>query len=310
MKRLFAVILIVSLLLSGCAAKESYEPEGETVTFTDALGRAVSVKKSPRRVAALLGSFADVWLLAGGELCASASDAEEDFGIDMSNIVDLGGAHSPSLELLISSQPEFVIASASTASNVKMKDTLEAAGITVAYFDVDSFEDYLEMLDICTSITGRRDLYEKNGLAIKREIEMIKTEIKLPEEKRSVLLLRTSSSFVKAKGSEGTILGEMLADLGCLNIADSDTSILEALSIESIIKNQPYRIFVVTMGSDTEGALTYLEDMIKSDPAWNSLFAVREGRLHIMDKSLFNLKPNDRWAEAYETLSSVLCETE
>ena len=40
-------------------------------------------------------------------------------------------------------------------------ETLEAAGINVAYFEVNDFQDYLEVLRICTDITGRKDLYEK-----------------------------------------------------------------------------------------------------------------------------------------------------
>ena len=43
-------------------------------------------------------------------------------------------------------------------------------GITVAYFDVDNFEDYLNLLKICTDITGRADLYEANGTAVADEI--------------------------------------------------------------------------------------------------------------------------------------------
>ena len=38
---------------------------------------------------------------------------------------------------------------------------LTEAGVTVAYFDVSDFDAYLQMLDICTDITGRKDLYEK-----------------------------------------------------------------------------------------------------------------------------------------------------
>lgn len=76
------------------------------------------------------------------------------------------------------------------------------------------------------------------------------------------------------------------------------------------MQKDPHRIFVVTMGDNTEGAISALDSMIKSDPAWSSLTAVREERIRFMDKTLFNLKPNDRWAEAYETLANVLCETE
>lgn len=312
MKKIIRVIVLIiaSILLFSSCGRQNGTASGD-ISFTDALGREVTVEKNPERVAALLGSFADVWILAGGELCAAAEDAWEDFGLEPEGAVNIGGAHSPSLEMLISSDPDLVIASASTASNVEMKDSLEAMGIAVVYFDVDNFDDYLNMLDICTDITGRKDLYEQNGLSIKARIDAIKAqyaEADIPESERKVLLLRAASSFVKAKGSEGTILGEMLADMGCINIADSDTTLLENLSVEAVIRENPHHVFVVTMGSDTAAARETLENMIKENPAWSTLDAIKNGRLHVMDKKLFNLKPNARWAESYEILYEKLTE--
>lgn len=304
-----AVILISVLCLSGCGNEGTDTKKDNTVTFTDALGKSVSVEKNPKRVAALLGSFADVWVLSGGEVCATADDAWDDFGLELPDAVNLGGAHSPSLETLISANPDFVIASASTAANVDMKDALENAGITVAYFDVDCFEDYLNMLDICTDITGRKDLFEKNGLDIQKKIEEIKADFEsqdIPSEQKKVLLLRASASSVKAKGSFGTVLGEMLYDLGCENISDSDESLLESLSVESIISKNPYHIFVVTMGEDTQNALDNFYRITEENPAFGTLEAVKENRVHVMDRRLFNLKPNADWAEAYEELSETL----
>ena len=308
-KYIQTIALLLCVFMLAACAPEPISQSRDTVTFTDALGREVSVPKNPERVAALIGSFADVWALAGGSLCAAAEDAWEDFGLELPEAVNIGGAHSPNLEAVFSANPDFVIASASTASNVEMKETLEAAGITVAYFDVDNFEDYLSMLAICTNITGRKDLYEENGLALQAQIEAIKQDLNrqaLPEERRTVLLLRAHSGSVKAKGSSGTILGEMLADLGCINIADSDTSLLETLSIESIIRQEPYRIFVVTMGDDSQKAMDNLNQMMNENPAWGTLEAVAEGRLHLMDRKLFNMKPNADWAVSYEILSDLL----
>ncbi|MBQ4647583.1 MAG: ABC transporter substrate-binding protein [Clostridia bacterium] len=310
LNHIIVIVLILSMLLLTTACQGSSEKDSDyTDTFIDALGREVSFQKKPERVAALLGSFADIWTLAGGELCAAAEDAWEDFGLELEDCTNIGGAHSPSLELLISADPDFVIASASTASNVEMKYSLDAMGITVAYFDVDCFDDYLNMLNICTDITERKDLYEINGVAVKAQIDEIKaqySEADIPESERKILLLRAASSFVKAKGSNGTVLGEMLNDMGCINIADNDSSLLENLSIEAIVREEPHHIFVVTMGSDTEAAKKSLENMIKENSAWNTLGAVKNGRLHIMDKTLFNLKPNDRWAESYEMLYEKL----
>lgn len=315
MKRLIAVFMaLVLFTFCGCSVKSIDNVSSDMdaqIIFTDALNREIHIEKSPERVAALIGSFADVWQLSGGSVCAAVEDAWDDFGLELGDAVNIGGAHSPSVESLLSADPDFVIASASTASNVEMKETLENAGITVAYFDVDCFEDYLSMLDICTDITGRKDLYVQNGTMLQAQIDAIKEEClqaNLPENERKILLLRASSGFVKAKGSEGTILGEMLADLGCINIADSDEALLENLSVESVIREEPYRIFVVTMGDDTETAIDNLTRMMDENPAWGSLEAVSENRLHIMDRKLFNIKPNAKWAEAYEQLSAILLE--
>ena len=173
--RLLCVLIAILFCLSvfaGCSKGGDVAPNGDSLSFTDALGRAVTVSKKPQRVAALIGSFADIWLLSGGTVCAAAEDAWDDFGLELGDAVNIGGAHSPSLEALFSATPDFVLASASTSSNVEMKEVLESAGITVVYFDVDSFEDYLAMLDVCTDITGRKDLFEQNGLNIKSEIDL------------------------------------------------------------------------------------------------------------------------------------------
>lgn len=313
-KKFYALLLILlfAIVMNGCTKKQEIQKE-ESITFTDALDREVTVPVKPQRVAALLGSFADVWILAGGEVCAAPEDAWDDFELGLEDAINLGGAHSPSLESLLSSNPDFVIASASTAANVEMKDVLESAGIVVAYFDVDCFEDYLQMLDLCTDITERKDLYEENGLHVQNKIEDIKAQMEkeaLPEEKRTILLMRAASNFVKAKGSSGTILGEMLEDLGCINIADAEASLLENLSVESVMKQEPYHIFVVTMGDDTEKALDNVTRMMEENPAWGTLEAVKENRLHVMERKLFNIKPNEKWAESYERLSEILLEKE
>ena len=73
MKRKILVVLIAVLCLCSlfsCQKSRESTSDGNSIELTDALDRQVSVPKNPKRVAALLGSFADVWELAGGELCA------------------------------------------------------------------------------------------------------------------------------------------------------------------------------------------------------------------------------------------------
>ena len=236
---------------------------------------------------------------------ASVNDAWDslDLGLDDS-VVKLGAILEPNVELLIASQPDFVIASANTKPDVEMLATLENAGITVAYFDVNNYEDYIAMLDICTDITGRKDLYEKNGVSVRTEVENAKKQIDGSNPK--ILLLRAASKNIKAKGSDGIVSGEILKDLGCVNIADSDSSLLDDLSLEAIVKEDPDFIFVTIQGTNTEAALKNVDTLLKSNPVWNSLTAVKNDRYYVLDKSLYNFKPNERWGEAYQKLADIL----
>ena len=118
--------------------------------------------------------------------------------------------------------------------------------------------------------------------------------------------MRATGVSVKIKGSEGFVLGEMLRDLGCVNLADSGEVPLETLSLEYIIAAEPDYIFVVLQGSDPTRAMDTLEETLLSDPAWAGLNAVQEGRFYTLEHSLYNLKPNARWGEAYEKLADIL----
>ena len=59
------------------------------------------------------------------------------------------------------------------------------------------------------------------------------------------------------------------------------------------------------MGSQST-AQANLEESLLSNPAWQSLRAVREGRFYILDNTLYHQKPNERWGDAYEGLADIL----
>ena len=316
------VALLCAVLLAGCGAKttesgaaeDGKTEETETwtaVTVRDDMDREITLETRPRQVAVLIGSFAETWLLAGGELCAAPKDAWEDFDLDLAeDVVDLGSYQKISAEALFDLDADLILASANTKSQVEMKETLENAGMNVLYFNVNGFEDYLRMLKACTDITGRADLYETNGTEVQAQVEQAKTAAEAALQGQAaprVLFVRTAASGIHIKGSTGTVLGLMLRDLGCVNIADG-SELLENLSLEKIIDEDPDHIFIVMQGSDQEGARKTLEDALLSNPAWSGLTAVQEGRVHYMEKTLFHLKPNNRWGIAYAQLERLLYE--
>ena len=312
MKRMVCALLCGVLLttLSACGGEEQDSTETknpeEAVTFTDDLGREVTLAK-PRRVAALIGSFADVWCLAGGQgtLVAAADDSWTQFDLDLPETVEnLGAVKEPNVEKLLAAEPGFVLGSTKTPADVELMGLLEQSSIPVAYFDISSFEDYLRMLEVCTWLTGCPERYTQYGADVQAVVKQ--AAARQDGSAPRVLYVRATGSSCKVKNSRGTVLGEMLASLGCVNIADSETGLLETLSMETILAEDPEHIFVVLQGSDTMKAEQTLEMSLLSNPAWNELTAVREGRYHVMDQRLYNVKPNARWGEAYEKLADIL----
>lgn len=315
MKRL-CLLLVLLLALPACGA--AAEPAGSTgpgeiaepaagklVSFTDDLGQEFELEP-PQRVAAMIGSFADIWCLAGGRdtLIAAAGDAWTSFDLGLrEDAADLGAVKEPNLEVLLAAEPDLILASVNTAANLELKDTFAQAGLNAAYFEVDCFDDYLRMLEICTRLTGLPERYETYGTAVRAQVDaaVARQDGSAPK----VLYVRASGSSCKAKGSEGSVLGEMLAALGCVNIADSG-GLLENLSLEGVIAGDPDYIFAVLQGADAAAARKSLDAALLSNPAWGTLRAVREGRFITLDHKLYNLKPNARWGEAYEGLADIL----
>ena len=307
MKKRFLLLLLALLCLTGCGQRNPPSPEREgAYTFEDDLGRTVTLD-TPARVAALTGSFADIWCLAGGgeSLVAAAGDSWTSFALPLADAVThLGGIKDPDLERLFAAAPDLVLLSSNTAAQLALLEPLEQAGLTVACFNVTNFPEYLRTLEICTALTGDTEAYEYHGLALQTQIEAARA--RADGSAPTVLYIRATGSSCKVKNSRDTVLGEMLSDLGCVNIADSGDSLLEQLSLEQIIRADPDYIFAVLQGADSTAAQKTLEATLLSNPAWQNLTAVREGRFHVLEHRLYNLKPNARWGEAYEKLANIL----
>ena len=319
-----ALALATSILaLYGCAGgnagssissdngtQQSIAKQQAGYTFTDDLGNQVTVA-SHERVVAGMGSFASIWELAGGTLVGASDDAFSDYNIK-SDADKVGDFSSLNAESIITLEPDFVILTGASSgrgggvAQTDLKDTLEAAGITVAYFSVTTFDDYLRMLKTCTDITGNAQAYEENGSDVAEDIDEIKREAQA-KSAGSVVVLTTYSGGTRVQSSS-TQTGTMLSDLGATNITDNNPSLLSDYSLESLVKADPDFIFLLPMGDTDEAAQKALEDQTTSNPAWKELSAVKEGHVITLDPKLFLYKPNDNWDEAYETLYEALYE--
>ena len=328
MKRFLPLFLALALLLTGCTAVSTTEstsqavsqvdspssaPESASsqlesageVSITDSNGSQITLDTSAPRVVAAYGSFAEAWLLAGGELVGVTQDALEqrDLGLP-EDIAVVGTVKEPNAEEIIALEPDLVLLASDITAQAEIRDVLENAGLACAFFQVDTFADYAFMMEQLCAITGREDLYEENVTQVGQQIEEAQANAALSSTRPNVLLIRAFSTGIKAK-TDDELAGAILKDLGAHNIADDHPSMLEDLSLEEVIAADPDYIFVTTMG-DEQKALDYLNGLIQQNPAWSELSAVKEDRYIVLPKDLFHYKPNNRWGESYQYLGEIL----
>ena len=299
-----ALLLSLCLLTASCARPGGASSDAGERTFTDSLGNQVRVA-SLDRVVSLYGSFSEAWLLAGGTLAGTTSDAIEEGRLPQDgSVAVVGTVKQPNVEAILALSPTLVILSDDIGGEKAAANALEQAGVPVARFKVEVLEDYLAMMKTFTGLTGRADLYEQNARKVKTAADEVIRRVQ-GQPRPKVLFLRAFSTGAKAKGADHQT-GAMLRDLGCENIADKHPSLLEELSLEEILTEDPDFIFVVTMGSDGQKALDALKTGIQANPAWATLSAVKNGRYVVLPKDLFHYKPNARWGESYAYLANIL----
>ncbi len=293
---------------SGKAGKAE---KSKAYTFTDDLGRKVTVK-SHKRVVACMGSFADAWQLAGGTLVGASDDAFGHYAVDSSKVSGVGRSTSLNLESIIALKPDFVIMTgisdgkhATGVSQADAESALKEAGIPVAFFKVTTFDDYKRMMGVFCAITGRDDLYKKNVTKVGEKIKSAVSTYSVKSKSPSVLIVSAFSKGLVVQNSSG-MAGAIVKDLGAVNVADEHPSLLSDFSLEAAVEANPDYVLVLAASDDTATAQKYYDQVAGSNSAWQGMDAVKEGRVTMLDAAHFLYKPNADWAESYVLAGKAL----
>lgn len=292
-------------------AKAGEAEKGKAYTFTDDLGRKVTVK-SHKRVVACMGSLADAWQLAGGTLVGASDDAFGHYAVDSSKVSGVGRSTSLNLETILALKPDFVIMTgiadgkhSTGVSQADAESALAEAGVPVAFFKVTTFADYKRMMGTFCAITGRNDLYKKNVTKVGEKIKSAVSRYSVASKSPSVLVVSAFSKGLVVQNSSG-MAGAIVKDLGAVNVADEHQSLLSDFSLEAAVEANPDYVLVLAASDDKATAQRYYDQVAGSNSAWQGMDAVKEGRVTMLDAAHFLYKPNADWAESYVLAGKAL----
>ena len=296
-------ILLVTLLilLAACApqAPATPAPVETTLTFTDGLGREVTLDGPAQRIVSIAPSNTEILFAIGAGDQVVGRDQLSDFPEAAKNVTDIGPAFEAlNTELIVSLQPDLVLAAEiNTPEQVKQ---LEDLGLTVYYLKNPlTLEEMYGNLEIVAQLTG----HEQEAAAL---IESLKARVAAVDEKIAPLSSRPNVFYEldatdPAKpftAGKGTFIDQLIDRAGGHNIA-SDLEGYPQISLEQVVAADPAFIIL----GDARYGVT--PESIAQRPGWENLTAVKNGQVLPFNDDLVS-RPGPRLVDALEELAKLM----
>lgn len=286
-KGFFKTLCIVLLGGSSLSTSSNVQAQRSVQYYQD---QSITVPDSPERVATSWNAQnAILAMLGAGDKIVSTTDLVKTIpffteivpAIKMASISSKGNNDTLNIETLIISQPQIFFATGKL-SDAQMT-TLENAGISVALLKSGSMDALLERTLITGEILGSSShQLAKDYLAyFQRNTALVKSVISEISIKEPIKVYHAFGSPLRTSGAP-SLNHDWITLAGGVNIAehwfDNVPSRAGEVSLEQVIHANP-DVIVTMYARDTE--------IIKNSPEWQSITAVREGRVYTNPKGLF-----------------------
>ncbi len=283
-----ALVLLVAsigMLVAGCESKPA--------TFTDGVGRTISLEKTPEKIVSLSPAHTEILFALGlGDKVIGVSNwcNKPEEALDKEKV---GDAFSLDKEKLVSLQPDIVFIPGSKDSP-QVKE-IEDLGIPVYVSNPASVSEVFDEIKRVAEVTGVEDKGQQLADELQNELDGVKRKLEAYEgSKVKVLILVDPELWTVGPGS---FIDEVVALAGGENaIADVDMQYLQ-VSMEEVLSRDP-DVILVTVPEDQCAALA-------ERPGWTDLRAVKEGRVYYVDGDLVS-RPGPNIVEAIKEVAGYL----
>jgi len=307
-KRFLAALfcLLLALALSGCGSEQGANNSSGQVfaKVQDDLGREVILEKKPERIVVTSASFLEPLHEVGGEVVGRPDSRTKmpDYAKDKASV---GKVYQIDVEKVLSCEPDLVIIN--KGMNEKLVDTLEASGIKTLVVDMKSYADVKREVALFAQLTGEKSKGEALISSMDKKIQSVKE--KIPQEKRRVSIIHSTNQGLTVQLS-GSIAGSIAEMLGWENVAGDMTPLEKdpdsaPYSLETMVEKNPELLFVTSMGK-LEEIKASMDATMAENPAWQSVEAVRQGKVYYLPQDLFLLSPGIHYPEAVELMAKLV----
>ncbi len=283
LKSCVSVILVSIFLLTSLFAQpllEKSSPKAEQLSI---------VSLAPNVTETLYALGSGNLLVGRTDYCTYPEDALA--------LPSIGTLYNPSLEKLISLQPDLAISTAFVSD--ELLQALESAGIEVLALDLQ--ETFTGTYTLIREIAQRVDKVKEGELIIltmQNQVRDTVEKARTMEKKRVYFMVDFGSFDGTATGD--TYISEMLGMVGAINIAQDATR--WTYSKELLVAQDPDLIVMTRRWGQTDEQT--LQEFIKTKP-YSDLRATKEGNLVFVESDMIS-RQGPRSAMALEDLAKAI----
>lgn len=290
MKKLLALLLGLSLALSGAALAETTYP----FATEDMNGNAVTIEEQPDVVVSLTPSNTEIlYALGAGDLVKGVDSYSNYPAEALENATAVGSYADTDIEAVLALEPDVVFAGTGTLQE-EARAQLTEAGVVVVETEA------MDYAGIPTSIQRIADILNIDAqplLTEMRDKEAALLETAAEAGSCTVYFALSFGEYGEWSAGPGTFIDTMITMAGGVNIMDDPALPWPNPSLESILEADPDVILV--SGGD-EMAQLFLEG-----EAYQDLSAVQNGHVYGVDADMSN-RPGPRIVDSLGEFVSAI----
>lgn len=297
------LILVFGLALSACAPQATTTP-AETaagpLTFTDGLGRTVTLAAPAQKIVSLAPSTTEMLYAVGAGAQMVGRDSFSNYPEEATKLADIGGSNGAySYDAIAALQPDLVVAAAiNTEDQVK---SLTDLGLTVYYVgNPTSFEELYKSLEALGEMTGHDEEAINLTDSLNTRVQKVLDTVAAAETTPVVFYELDGSDPSKPWTSgPGTYMDMLISMAGGKNVGASLSSAWAQISVEELLTQNPD---VILLGDAAYGTTV---DQVKAREGWDKIKAVQTDAIYSFNDDLVS-RAGPRLVQGLEELAKTI----
>jgi iron complex transport system substrate-binding protein len=305
-----AAIVTIVIVLSATiyiTYNPATSPSG-TYSVTDDEGYTTEFTAVPQRIISLAPSNTQILFAIGvGDKVVGVTDYcsyPYDFSawVAAGNMTSIGGFSTPNKETIASLNPDLIVATTINDADVV---TLRNLGYKVIVLDPENVESVLNDIAIVGKAAGVDEAATEVVNAIHHKINEIQAKIAAANLPKPTVYYEVWYPPLMSAGST-SFINDVIIQAGGINIFANETDQYPTVSSESVVYANPDVILLPTeMANSGEAPFYGSVDQVKERPGWDTVSAVQNNRIVVVDGSLF-AEAGPRIAEQIDAAAHAL----